>query len=150
MILCIACALCKVWYRNGQTAQRIFTMSVAALNAEPHYMRNRPCFPAKNQKRSKVNEISFSKRIKIVFYTVAHSVPFRAGKLNDGLCADNRPVQKQRLGAYYGAALGMLLCAIRTYEHFRGSLKRQVGQKSNYACVRQLCRSLHHCYVGTA
>ena len=104
----------------------------------------------KNQKRSKVNEISFSKRIKIVFYTVAHSVPFRAGKHNDGLCADNRPVQKQRLGAYYGAAFSVLIRTLCAYEYFRGSLKRQVGQKSNYACVRQLCRGLHHCYAGTA
>lgn len=42
-------------------------MSVTALNAEPHYMRNRPCFPEKTKKGARLMKFHLVKELKSFF-----------------------------------------------------------------------------------
>lgn len=64
-------------------------------------------------------------------------------QFNDKFCVNNMVISAARVRFKDLNAFNMFICALCHYKHICRSVKRQMEQKSNYACLRQLCCCLH-------
>lgn len=99
--------------------------------------------PKKTGEGAKRKNENLFQRMQGLSAFVEHAIPVPVGQRDDELCADPLGIRKNRLRAANGAAVRLLLRALRAGKHLRRRAHGSVEQESHHAILRRHSRLLH-------